>query len=85
MKQPKPDTNEPPTEGQVVREVAAEFLRDANEGQIEAYISAARRAWTGEKARPLRELVRDLDAANGGLVGRAFGALFNNNNRSPKQ
>lgn len=62
-------------ERRVLTEVLVDFAEDAHNGQMAALMGAAKRAIGSEKARPLREIVKGIDAANGGLLGRAFQAL----------
>lgn len=66
----------PPDLGAITRELIEDFVDDANAGQLASIAAAAKRTLGSEKAAPVRQLVRELDEANGRLFSRALNALL---------
>jgi hypothetical protein len=67
--------------GQLAKELLGEFIGQATAGQVQATAEAAKRVIRSEKAAPMRQLVREVDEANGQIFSRALLPLLDHGRR----
>jgi hypothetical protein len=67
--------------GQLAKELLGEFVGQATAGQLQATADAAKRVIRSDRAAPVRQLVRDVDDANGQIFSRALLALLEHGRR----